>query len=117
MISSEQKLQLIQQVRSKYQEDRADLSRREQVLYGASSYADAPLSGTNENECGNTNLIAANNSLMFRWMIAFFMVILVILMDVGGNRIGILDSNMIFKAISQDQMTSLAKICSNFLSF
>ena len=34
MENVEQKLQLVQQVRSRYQENRYDLSNRERILYG-----------------------------------------------------------------------------------
>ena len=36
-VSSEQKLQLIQQIRSRYNEDRYDMRDRERILYGRES--------------------------------------------------------------------------------
>ena len=36
-VTTEQKLQLVQQVRSRYHEDQYDMSNRERLLYGRSS--------------------------------------------------------------------------------
>ncbi len=102
----EQKLRLVQQVRSRYQEDQYDLSNRERILYGRSvvhperpgygSYYDDPY------QEGSLPGEGEVSSFRLRFFLAMFLVMLVIVMDVNGIAVAGITSEKIYEVISAD---------------
>lgn len=92
-ISVDQKLRLIEQVRSQYHRDQYDLLHREQILYGrtASAAPDEPLRG----------------SFRIRLAAAVLLFILIVLLDQrDGNILGVTASR-VFQSIENDCLIQL----------
>ena len=111
-VSMEQKLQLIRQVRSRYHEDRYDLSNRERLLYGRSgyipdgraeypaTYEDAPYKDT----YGEMPL-SGNSPFAFlrlRFLVAALLLAAVIIMDKNGLDVAGITTEKIYEMISAD---------------
>jgi len=101
----EQKLQLVQQVRSRYHENQYDMSNRERILYGktsrnpdlryVSAYRDAyeePMEGTN----------GTISFFKLRMFVALLLLAAVIIMDKNGFSVAGITTEQIFQAISAD---------------
>ena len=111
-VSMEQKLQLIRQVRSRYHEDRYDMSNRERLLYGRSGYIpdgraeypepyeDAPYKDT----YGDMPL-SGNSPFAFlrlRFLVAALLLAAVIIMDKNGLDVAGITTEKIYEMISAD---------------
>lgn len=111
-VSMEQKLQLIRQVRSRYHEDRYDLSNRERLLYGRSGllpedraeypapYEDDPY----RDPYGDISL-SGNSPFSFlrlRFLIAALLMAAVIIMDKNGMDVAGITTEKIYEMISAD---------------
>ena len=98
-VSTENKLRLLKQIRSRYQEDQLDLNSREQILYGKSSRS----SSRYESPVDEDPLPDGQVSFFrLRFVLAAMLVGLVILMDVKGISLAGITADKIFQAISAD---------------
>lgn len=106
-VTTEQKLRLIQQVRSRYNQNQVDLSDRERIIYGK-SFSKVPY---NERET-----IAADDadphpsSFKLRLMIALLLGAMVISMDRNDIKIAGITSDQIYQAISADFEENIEKM-------
>lgn len=101
----EQKLQLLRQVRSRYEEDQYDMSNRERILYGrtsitpekmggASLYGDSYREGLPEGQMPS--------SFRLRLFLAIFLVMTVIVMDKNDMTLAGITPEKIYEVISAD---------------
>ncbi|MCI9141496.1 MAG: hypothetical protein HFH87_02605 [Lachnospiraceae bacterium] len=104
-VTTEQKLRLVQQVRSRYHEDQYDMSNRERLLYGRSSiipdrqeYDSAYDPYEDPEQPGDENAFF----FKLRLLLAFLLVAAVIVMDTGHMNVAGITSDKIFQAISAD---------------
>ncbi len=101
----EQKLRLVQQVRSRYQENQFDMSNRERILYGKttrlpeSEYL-SPYKEMYEYPAESTG--GAGSSFKLRFLAAVILLGAVILMDKNGIKVAGITTKEIFQAISAD---------------
>lgn len=96
-ISTEKRLQLLKQIRSRYNEDQRDLTKRELILYGRSS---RPVSENPEQEVPPD----AEHASFFRIRLVLAVLIFaaVIFMDMNGMEMAGITAEKIFQAISAD---------------
>uniref|UniRef100_UPI0040576159 hypothetical protein n=1 Tax=Acetatifactor sp. TaxID=1872090 RepID=UPI0040576159 len=95
-ITTEQKLQLVQQIRDQYNKNRYDMSNREQILYGRTSGMPAPISYGNvhhEQAFSAENYVSidttetnttASESLKFRCAVAAMLFVFAVVFDLLG---------------------------------
>ncbi len=105
-VTMEQKLRLVQQVRSRYHENQYDLSNRERILYGKTSsglqdegtlrYGEPYYEDTARPE------EVSFSFLKFRMWIALFLVTAVIVMDRNHMEVAGITAEKIFEVISAD---------------
>lgn len=102
----EQKLRLVQQVRSRYQEDQYDLSNRERILYGRTSISPerAVGYGSYYDDYYPEGALPGEGASSFRLrlFLAMFLVMLVIVMDVNGIAVAGITTEKIYEVISAD---------------
>lgn len=103
----EKKLQLIQQVRSRYSEDQYDLSNRERLLYGretVSPYADTGYAdgGRYAWERPPEPDEEPPSSMKLRFLLAFFLFVAVVFLDHSHAALGGITAEKIYSAISAD---------------
>lgn len=91
-ISTEQKLQLIQQVRSQYQENKCSLSSREQILYG------------------NREEKQLHSTFGLRFLAALFLCAAVIFMEQNQTEIAGITAEQVYQAISADFEEEIEKL-------
>lgn len=107
-MTTEQRLRLIQQVRSRYHENQYDLSNREQILYGK-SFAKIP-DGTAEPETPEGEAKTPLSSFKLRLVIALLLGAAVISMDRKDIKIAGITSEQIYQAISADFEDNIEKM-------
>ncbi len=90
----EKKMQLIQQVRSRYNENQYDLSNREQLLYGTTSYYDASAQPDED--------APPLSTFKLRLFVAMVLFGLFIFMDRSHTAIGGITSEKLYGMISAD---------------
>ena len=103
----EQKLRLVQQVRSRYQEDQYDLSNRERILYGRTSISPDRAAGYGSYyddyyQEGAMPGGGEASSFRLRLFLAMFLVMLVIVMDVNGIAVAGITAEKVYEVISAD---------------
>lgn len=98
----EQKLQLVQQVRSRYQEDQFDLSNRERILYGRTSMMPDRASYSDPYREGQIPEEQMPSSFRIRLFLAVFLVLTVIIMDKNDMELAGITSEKIYEVISAD---------------
>ena len=102
----EQKLRLVQQVRSRYQEDQYDLSNRERILYGRTSISPERAAGYGSyyDDYYPEGALPGEGASSFRLrlFLAMFLVMLVIVMDVNGIAVAGITTEKIYQVISAD---------------
>jgi len=106
-VTTEQRLRLIQQVRSRYHENQYDLSNRERILYGRS------FSGENSDPLqqeGSDDGSRPFSSFKIRLVIAVLLGAAVISMDRNDIKIAGITSEQIYQAISADFEENIEKI-------
>lgn len=97
-VNTETRLQLLKQIRSRYNKDQRDLTDRELILYGRST---RPVSENLENQ--ETNLDAGQISFFrIRLVLAVLVFAAVIFMDMNGIELAGITAEKIFQAISAD---------------
>lgn len=103
-ISVNQKLQLVQQVRSQYNRNQYDLRSREQILYGRSSAVRAAehdeLTAYGYDTGGETEL--PKSTFKLRFLAALILLVAVMVFDNNGHTLLGIDTGQIFAAISED---------------
>ena len=97
-VTMEQRLQLVKQIRSRYNEDRFDLSNRERILYGRSSRPADSFSEMQEDAAWDTPV----SFFRVRLVTAIILLVTVIAIDLNGTKIAGITSEDIFRAISAD---------------
>lgn len=103
-ISTEQKLQLVQQIRSQYNRNRYDMNHREQILYGRTSFLKERLS-TSETEA---DVVLTSVSLKFRCALAALLFIFAVVSDFFGIEPLGLEMQQIFTYIAADYRESMS---------
>ena len=114
----EKKLQLVKQIRSQYNQNQYDLSNREQILYGRTSYKTPSLSRgdtfhdiTHGDEASSINgtedTTLASGSLKVRSMLAVMLVVFAILFDLLGVAPGGVKMQQVFNAIAADYQENM----------
>lgn len=105
-VTMEQKLRLVQQIRSRYNEDQYDMSNRERILYGKSVRREYCRVGA-DTETPETP--PALSSFKVRLVLAALLAVLLIAMDKNDSKIAGITSNEIFRAISADFEDDMAE--------
>lgn len=98
-VTTEQKLRLIQQVRSRYHENQYDLSNRERILYGKSFSREITDSLQPDGPDDGSRPLS---SFKIRLLIAILLGAAVISMDRNDIKIAGITSEQIYQAISAD---------------
>ena len=111
-VTTEQRLRLIQQVRSRYHENQYDLSNRERILYGKSFTGEIP-PGT-EADLPDPDVNQPFSSFKIRLMIAVLLGAAVISMDRNHIKIAGITSEQIYQAISADFEENIEKMVVSF---
>lgn len=106
-VTTEQRLRLVQQVRSRYQENQYDLSNRERILYGKSFVREAPENPPQENPDIDPKPIS---SFKLRLIIAVLLGAAVIFMDRNDIKIAGITSEQVYQAISADFEENIEKM-------
>ena len=109
-ITMEKKLQLIQQVRSRYHENQYDLSNRERILYGRTGFSQERrergelYSDAYEDAYGEPLMPSGAPFSFFRlrFLAALLLLALVILMDKSNISVAGITTEKIFEMISAD---------------
>jgi hypothetical protein len=104
-VSLEQKLQLVQQVRSRYQENQYDMFNRERILYGKTSLPPEERRGMTYRDMYMEDAIPGEGAVSFlkmRFFLAAFLFAAVIFMDKNNINVAGITTEKIFQAISAD---------------
>lgn len=104
-VTTEKKLQLVQQVRSRYHEDQYDMSNRERLLYGRTSVTPEKLGYTDYKEPYDGAMPSSGEPFTFfrlRVLLALFLAAAVIVMDTNQMNVAGITAEKIFQAISAD---------------
>lgn len=96
--SMEKRLQLVKQIRAKYNEDQRDLTDRELILYGRSSRPAAKDFSEQQAPADETPV----SFFRIRLVLAILLFAAVILMDMDGVEMAGITADKIFQAISAD---------------
>ena len=101
-VTTEQRLRLIQQVRSRYHENQYDLSNRERILYGKSFTGETP--GKTDQEVSDADARPPFSSFKLRLVVAILLGAAVISMDRNQTKIADFEENIekMVAAMSQD---------------
>ena len=97
-VNMETRLQLVKQIRTKYNEDQRDLMDRELILYGKSSHSTAKDSSGQEASPDE----APVSFFRIRLILAIILFAAVILMDMDDIEMAGITADKIFQAISAD---------------
>lgn len=106
-VTTEQRLRLVQQVRSRYHENQYDLSNRERILYGKSFVRETPEGFQQEIPDTDPKPVS---SFKLRLMIAILLGAAVISMDRNNAKIAGITSEQIYQAISADFEENIEKM-------
>ena len=107
-VTTEQRLRLIQQVRSRYHENQYDLSNRERILYGKSFTGETP--GKTDQEVSDADARPPFSSFKLRLVVAILLGAAVISMDRNQTKIAGITSEQIYQAISADFEENIEKM-------
>ena len=109
-VSTEKRLRLLKQIRSRYNEDQLDMTNRERILYGRSS---RPIERY-EDPLEDGELPDGQFSFFrLRLIVAAMLVGLVILMDMKDVSLAGITADKIFQAISADYEEKLEQWTNN----
>lgn len=103
-VTMEQRLKLLKQIRSRYNEDQYDLSNRERILYGKTSRPVESLERKTETAAEGENQVS---SFRIRIFLAILLFAAVIAMDRNGTEVAGITAKEIFQAISADYETEV----------
>lgn len=114
-ISTEQKLELVKQIRSKYNENLSDLSQRERILYGrTSSYGQGDVGGYSVDRSWYYDDYREGEDVQsfsfgkVRFLIAVILVAGVVTLDLSGKSLMGIPMNRVFAVIAQDYEDEIA---------
>lgn len=107
-MTTEQKLRLIQQIRSRYNENQYDMSNREQIIYGKSIPREMFEETKQENPDGDAKTVLS--SFKLRCMLALLLVAAMIFLDRNHIKIAGITSDQIYQAISADFEDNIEKM-------
>lgn len=96
-VTTERKLQLIQQIRSRYDEDRHDMSNRERILYGRES-----VRPWEENGDDPEWEQAPQSSFRLRVLLAVLLFAAVVAIDTNGTSLWGITAEKVYQIISED---------------
>lgn len=96
-VTTERKLQLIQQIRSRYKEDRYDMSNRERILYGRES-----VRPWDENEDDPEWERPPQSSFRLRVLLAVLLFAAVVAIDTNGTSLFGITAEKVYQIISED---------------
>ncbi len=97
-ITTEKKLELIEQVRSQYNKNRYDMSNREKILYGRASFPEA----SREDSLAAGNPPSTVSFFKLRLLLALVMFVGVIACHQSGIKIAGITMEQFFQVISAD---------------
>lgn len=107
-VTTEQKLQLVQQIRSRHNENRYDMYNREQILYGrAAQFYGSPES---------SELPKAPSSFRLRFLLAILLFAVVVAMDINEINLAGITTEKIAEVISADFEEKFDEWVAAFLS-
>ncbi len=95
-VTTERKLQLIQQIRSRYNEDRYDMSNRERLLYGRESVRPW------EEDGENPDADSPPSSFRLRVLLAVLLFAAVVAIDTNGTSLWGITAEKVYQIISAD---------------
>ncbi len=121
-ISMEQKLELVNQIRSQYHRNQSDLMNREQILYGRSSARDVEYRTTHSDYRNYSDYrehrdfmeysgakagtdeegILSDNTFKIRLALAGVLFLIVVMFDKTGKSLAGISTNQVFQAIATD---------------
>lgn len=96
-VTTERRLQLIQQIRSRYKEDRYDMSNRERILYGRESVRPWEEDG-DDPEWEQT----PQSSFRLRILLAVLLFAAVVAIDTNGTSLWGITAEKVYQIISED---------------
>lgn len=96
-VTTERKLQLIRQIRSRYKEDRYDMGNRERILYGRES-----VRPWEENEDASEWEQMPQSSFRLRILLAVLLFAAVVAIDTNGTSLWGITSEKVYQIISED---------------
>ncbi|MCM1543336.1 MAG: hypothetical protein NC121_19045 [Blautia sp.] len=108
-VTTEQRLRLVQQVRSRYHENQYDLSNRERILYGKSFARESSDNMTREDPDPDPDPRPLS-TFKIRLVIALLLGAAVISMDRNHTKIAGITSEQIYQAISADFEENIEKV-------
>ncbi len=103
------KLELIQQIRSRYQQDRYDMFHREKLLYGRTTPLPVDNGDMKEGTVGEYDEEEHFSTLPLRTLLAVGLFLLIIVCDMSGKSFMGIQPGQCFSAISADYESSIAK--------
>ena len=103
----EQKLRLVNQVRSRYDQDQSDLLRREQLLYGKTSNRTFDLEPEGAFPEAETENPAGVSFFRLRLLAALVVFVLILTLDRNGKDLFGMSTEQIFQSIAKDYVTEL----------
>lgn len=105
-ISVTKKLELIKQIRSRYQQDRYDMFHRERLLYGRTTPIPAEDDELMEADAGEEESFS---TLPLRVLVAVGLFVMIILCDMSGKSFLGIQASQCFSAISADYESSITQ--------
>lgn len=103
-VTLDQKLELLEQIRSRYHENCRDLRNREQILYGKHSAYEEYEDGTNGID---NDQEVTFSTLGFRILISVGLFLLIIFCDMSGKRFLGISAQECFSVIEKDYKSSI----------
>lgn len=111
-ISTEQKLQLVQQIRSQYNKNQYDMSNRERILYGRTSgntsniasYPEKQYNFATEYSVNDIEKKASSESFKMRCILAAMLVVFALLFDVLEIKPLGIEMEQIFQIIAENNI-------------
>lgn len=98
-VTIEQKLQLLEQLHSRYEQNQFDIKKREDILLGnISSYKEK-----------DSAIQISNSTFKIRSAIALMLLVIIILLDIEGAKIFGIDSLQVFSTLKTDYFDLLVE--------
>lgn len=95
-VSTEQKLELVQQIRAQYHRDQFDMNNRERILYGRGT---GYLGAYNARD---TYEATVGSTFTLRLFVAALLFVLIIALDKSGNTLAGMETEEIFTVLSEN---------------
>ena len=95
-ISTEQKLELVQQIRAQYHKDKFDMNNRERILYGRD------IGHQGDYRARDIYESASGSTFTLRLFVAALLFLLIIALDKSGNTFAGMETEEIFTVLSEN---------------